>query len=81
MYLVRRAFHLEDYIEPLHFRNLGLLLLTFCMLYLYFNVNEYLTTGYKVEGPEKLLLQGLFFGDFSTLFWTVQSMVILSQWS
>jgi Ni/Fe-hydrogenase subunit HybB-like protein len=76
MYLVRRAFHLEDYIEPLHFRNLGLLLLTFCMLYLYFNVNEYLTTGYKVEGPEKLLLQGLFFGDFSTLFWTVQSMVV-----
>jgi Ni/Fe-hydrogenase subunit HybB-like protein len=76
MYIVRRAFHLEDYIEPLHFRNLGLLLLTFCMLYLYFNVNEYLTTGYKVEGPEKLLLQGLFFGDFSTLFWTVQSMVI-----
>jgi molybdopterin-containing oxidoreductase family membrane subunit len=76
MYLVRRAFHLEDYIEPLHFRNLGLLLLTFCMLYLYFNVNEYLTTGYKVEGPEKLLLHELFFGDFSTLFWTVQSMVI-----
>jgi len=76
MYLVRRAFHLEDYIEPIHFRNLGLLLLTFCLLYLYFNVNEYLTTGYKVEGPEKLLLQGLFFGDFSTLFWTVQTMVI-----
>ena len=76
MYILRRAFHLEDYIEPIHFRNLGLLLLTFCMLYLYFNVNEYLTTGYKVEGPEKLLLHGLFFGDFSTLFWTVQSMVI-----
>jgi Ni/Fe-hydrogenase subunit HybB-like protein len=76
MYILRRAFHLEDYIEPIHFRNLGLLLLSFCMLYLYFNVNEYLTTGYKVEGPEKLLLHGLFFGDFSMLFWTVQSMVI-----
>src|ERR1019366_9508181 len=40
------------------------------------NINEYLTTGYKVEGPEKLLLHGLFFGHFSTLFWTVQSMVV-----
>ncbi|MBZ5661022.1 MAG: polysulfide reductase NrfD [Acidobacteriia bacterium] len=76
MYILRRVFHLEDYIEPIHFRNLGLLLLSFCLIYLYFNINEYLTTGYKVEGPEKTLLHGLFFGDFSTLFWTVQSMVV-----
>jgi Ni/Fe-hydrogenase subunit HybB-like protein len=76
MYILRRVFHLEDYIEPIHFRNLGLLLLAFCMIYLYFNINEYLTTGYKVEGPEKELLHGLFFGSFSTLFWTVQSAVV-----
>src|ERR1019366_9661440 len=77
MYILWRVFHLEDYIEPIHFRNLGLLLLAFCLIYLYFNINEYLTTGYKVEGPEKELLHGLFFGDYSTLFWTVQSMVII----
>src|SRR5450759_3109964 len=76
MYILWRVFHLQDYIEPIHFRNLGLLLLAFCLIYLYFNINEYLTTGYKVEGPEKLLLHGLFFGHFSTLFWTVQSMVV-----
>jgi Ni/Fe-hydrogenase subunit HybB-like protein len=76
MYVLRRVFHLEDYIQPIHFRNLGLLLLSFSMLYLYFNINEYLTTGYKVEGPEKLLLQQLFFGDYALLFWSVQSMVV-----
>ncbi len=76
MYILRKVFHLEDYLEPIHFRNLGLLLLTFCLLYLYFNINEYLTTGYKIEGPEKTLLQGVFFGRYSTLFWSVQSMVI-----
>jgi hypothetical protein len=76
MYILRRVLHLEDYLEPIHFRNLGLLLLSFCLLYLYFNINEYLTTGYKVEGPEKLLLRGLFFGDYSMLFWTVQSVVV-----
>jgi len=77
MYILWRVFHLEDYLEPIHFRNLGLLLLAFCLIYLYFNINEYLTTGYKVQGPEKLLVHGLFFGSFSTLFWTVQSMVII----
>ncbi len=77
MYILRKVFHLEDYLEPIHFRNLGLLLLTFCLLYLYFNINEYLTTGYKVEGPEKTLLQGVFFGSYATLFWSVQSMVIV----
>ncbi len=77
MYVLRKVFHLEDYLEPIHFRNLGLLLLTFCLLYLYFNINEYLTSGYKVEGPEKSLLQGVFFGSYATLFWSVQSMVII----
>ncbi len=74
MYVVRRVFRLEAYLEPLHFRNLGLLLLSFSMLYLYFNVNEYLTTGYKFEGLDKLLLARLFFGDYAPFFWTVQTL-------
>ncbi len=74
MYVVRRVFRLEAYLEPLHFRNLGLLLLSFSMLYLYFNVNEYLTTGYKFERLDKLLLGRLFFGDYAPFFWTVQTL-------
>jgi Ni/Fe-hydrogenase subunit HybB-like protein len=77
MYILRKVFHLEDYLEPIHFRNLGLLLLAFCLIYIYFNINEYFTTGYKVQGPEKVLVHGLFSGDYSKLFWTVQSMLII----
>jgi Ni/Fe-hydrogenase subunit HybB-like protein len=73
MYVLRRVIHLEDYLQPLHFRNLGLLLLSFSLLYLYFNVNEYLTMGYKFEGIEKEFLSRLLFGDYAPLFWTVQT--------
>jgi Big-like domain-containing protein len=70
---LRRVLHLEEYLQPLHFRNLGLLLLAFALLYLYFNVNEYLTMGYKFEGIEKEFLTRLFFGDYAPFFWTVQA--------
>ena len=72
MYLLRRLLHLEAYLETQHFRNLGLLLLAFAMLYLYFNINEYLTAGYKLEEAEKMLLFRLFYGDYAVLFWSVQ---------
>jgi Ni/Fe-hydrogenase subunit HybB-like protein len=73
MYVLRRVLRLQDYLQPVHFRNLGLLLLSFSLLYLYFNVNEYLTMGYKFEGIEKEYLTRLFFGDYAAMFWTVQS--------
>jgi Ni/Fe-hydrogenase subunit HybB-like protein len=76
MYILVRVMHLGDYIKPLHFRNLGLLLITFSLLYLYFNINDYLTAGYKVEGPEKHLMQQLFFGDYAVLMWATQALMI-----
>ena len=76
MYVLRRIFRLEAYLEPKQFRNLGYLVLSFSMLYLYFNVNEYLTTGYKFEGSEKALLESLFSGNYSTLFWTGQLVTV-----
>lgn len=74
MYVLRRIFRLENYLEPVHFRNLGLLLLTFSMVYLYFNINEYLTMGYKFQGMEKILLNRLFFGELAPYFWSVQAL-------
>jgi Ni/Fe-hydrogenase subunit HybB-like protein len=76
MYILLRVLHLEDYIKPIHFRNLGLLLVTFSLLYFYFTINEYLTAAYKIEGPEKLLLHQLFFGDFAVLTWSVLAVCI-----
>ncbi len=76
MYVLRRVFHLEDYVQDLHFRNLGLLLLAFSLMYLYFNINEYLTAGYKLEGAERLLMDRLFVGDYAVLFWLAQSLCV-----
>lgn len=72
MCILRRALRLEAYLEPVHFRNLGLLLLSFSLLYLYFNINEYLTVGYKFQNGEKLLLDRLLYGDYAPYFWIVQ---------
>lgn len=77
MYVLRRVLHLEEYLESIHFRNLGLLLLAFSLLYLYFNVNEYLTMGYKFEGIEKEYLTRLFYGDYAPLFWSVQAVGVI----
>ncbi len=72
MCVLRRVLRLEAYLQPLHFRNLGLLLLSFSLLYLYFNINEYLTVGYKFQNGEKLLLDRLLYGDYAPYFWVVQ---------
>ena len=77
MYILQRALHLEDYLKPVHFRNLGLLLVTFALLYLYFTVNEYLTSVYKVEAPDRVLLHQLFFGDYAVMMWVTQAMLIV----
>lgn len=76
MYVLRRVFRLQDYVEDMHFRKLGLLLLAFALIYLYFNINEYLTAGYKLEGMERLLLDRLFTGDYAVLFWIAQSLCV-----
>lgn len=77
MYIVRRVFRLQAYLQPLHFRNLGLLLLALTMLYLYFNINEYFTLGYKFAHSEKVLLERLFFGDYAPYFWGVQTVGVV----
>ena len=77
MYVLRRLFHLEDYLEPAHFRNVGLLLLTFTLLYLYFNFNEYLTIGYSSKNADKVLIKRLLSGEDAPLFWSVNILGVI----
>ena len=77
MYILLKVLHLEDYLKPVHFRNLAILLITFGLLYLYFTINEYLTAVYKIEGPEKLLMHQLFFGDFAVMMWITQAALLV----
>jgi len=69
MAIFRKFFHFEEYITDKHFRNLGYLLLTSLVLYLYLTVSEYLTIGYKLQVEEKHLLEILLFGKNAPWFW------------
>jgi molybdopterin-containing oxidoreductase family membrane subunit len=51
---------------------MGKLLVFVCLVYLYFNVNEYLVPGYKMKAAEGVHLTELFQGQFSGMFWIVQ---------
>jgi molybdopterin-containing oxidoreductase family membrane subunit len=69
MYVFRKAYHLENYITENHFEKMGRILVLLAMLYLYFNINEFLTPFFKMKESESEYLNGLFSGNFAPLFW------------
>jgi Ni/Fe-hydrogenase subunit HybB-like protein len=71
MYVLRKAYHLKDYITDYHFDKMGKMLVLLILVYLYFNVNEYLVPAYKTTKSEDVHLYSLFFGEFARLFWFV----------
>ncbi len=72
MYAYRVRYGLKDYFEDIHFDYMGKLLVFVCLVYLYFNVNEFLVPGYKMKSAEGVHLKNLFAGSFSVMFWVVQ---------
>jgi Ni/Fe-hydrogenase subunit HybB-like protein len=71
MALIRKLLRLEDYLTPLHFQNLGKLLLTMSLLWGYFVFNERLTTWYGNEPHEMNVLQSTQTGEYAPLFWAM----------
>jgi molybdopterin-containing oxidoreductase family membrane subunit len=69
MYIFRRFYRLEKYITEHHFERMGRIVVLLALLYLYFNVNEYLVPAFKMKKPEEVHLTGLFTGEFAPLFW------------
>ncbi len=67
----RRIYHLENYLTVKHFKYLGYLLLTLDIALIYFTISEYLTVGYGGGVSETAWLGSLFFGQYSTLFWSM----------
>ena len=71
MALLRRLLHLEEYLRPLHFENLGKLMLVMALLWGYFVFNERLVTYYG-NGPHEMAVfwqtQRL---SFAPLYWTM----------
>jgi Ni/Fe-hydrogenase subunit HybB-like protein len=69
MAFLRKFLHLEEYLKPLHFQNLGKLLLTMSALWLYFTFAERLTVWYGNAPSEMAVFWTTIRQSFSPLFW------------
>ncbi len=69
MYVFRNVYKLEHYITERHFEKMGRILVMLALLYLYFNVNEYLVPAFKMKKEEEEHLSGLFAGEYAPMFW------------
>jgi len=69
MLIFRKAYGLQGYLRPIHFRYLGQLLLVMALLWFYFTFTEYLTGYYGGEVEEMKVFWGKFWGPFSPFFW------------
>ncbi len=72
MFFIRKSYNLQDYITDFHFDKIGKLLVLTLLVYLYFNINEYIVPGYKMKRGDDHHLFALFAGKNAILFWSVQ---------
>lgn len=70
-YIVRRNKKLQEYITDFHFDKMGKLLNLALILYLYFNINEYVVPLFTSKKAESEHLQTLMEGDYALPFWLV----------
>ena len=71
MAALRKFLHLEDYLHPVHFQNLGKLLLMMSLLWAYFVFAERLTVWYGNGSAEVQVLRATQKGSFAPLYWTM----------
>jgi molybdopterin-containing oxidoreductase family membrane subunit len=71
MAALRTFLHLEAYLHPVHFQNLGKLLLMMCLLWSYFVFAERLTIWFGNEPSEMEVFWVTQRGSFAPLYWTM----------
>jgi molybdopterin-containing oxidoreductase family membrane subunit len=71
MAALRKFLHLEEYLHPVHFQNLGKLLLLMSLLWAYFVFAERLTIWYGNEPSELAVMYVTQKGSFAPLYWTM----------
>ncbi|MFA5861356.1 MAG: NrfD/PsrC family molybdoenzyme membrane anchor subunit [Candidatus Thermoplasmatota archaeon] len=71
MAILRSGYHLEEYLQPSHFRALAtmLLLLDFVMIYL--TLNEVIVAAYNGNAEESAWIGAMAGGPYRVLFWTM----------
>src|ERR1019366_2319180 len=73
----RKFYGLQKYITLRHFDLMGRIVLALTLIYAYLNLNEYWIPAYKMVTAEGHLLNDLFFGSYSKVFWTCQFGTVL----
>jgi molybdopterin-containing oxidoreductase family membrane subunit len=71
MAALRTFLHLEEYLHPVHFENLGKLLLLMSLLWAYFVFAERLTTWYGNDPGEMAVFWQTQRRNFAPLYWTM----------
>jgi molybdopterin-containing oxidoreductase family membrane subunit len=74
MYIIRVGYKFKAYITDSHFNMMGKLLVLTSLVYLYFNINEFMVPAYKMKSGESAHILGLLVGDYALLFWLVQGL-------
>jgi molybdopterin-containing oxidoreductase family membrane subunit len=69
MAVLRKAYHLENYIKPIHFNNIGIFLMAMTLLWFYFTFAEYITIVYGNEPIHMAIFWSKISGKFAPLFW------------
>jgi molybdopterin-containing oxidoreductase family membrane subunit len=72
MYIIREAYNFRGYITDDHFNLMGKLLVLTSLIYLYFNLNEFMVPAYKMKSGESAHILDLLVGEYSLMFWLVQ---------
>jgi Ni/Fe-hydrogenase subunit HybB-like protein len=72
MYFFMKSYKLEKFINENLFDKMGKLLVLVSLVYLYFNINEFLVPAYKMRKFEAVHLREIFTGSYALLFWSVQ---------
>jgi len=71
MAVIRRVYHLEAYLKPIHFNNLSLLMLVMAILWFYFTLAEFLTTYYGSEPSHMVVFTSKLSGIYAPYFWSM----------
>jgi Ni/Fe-hydrogenase subunit HybB-like protein len=69
MVVLRKAYHLEQYIKAIHFNNIGIFLMAMTLLWFYFTFAEYITIVYGNEPIHMAIFWSKLTGKFAPLFW------------
>jgi Ni/Fe-hydrogenase subunit HybB-like protein len=72
MYFFRINYKLQNYLTENHFDKMAKLLVLVSLVYLYFNINEFLIPSFKLKKVDAEHLYELFAGAHALLFWGVQ---------